>query len=105
MNNEEAIEALEKVGAAGAWWPSEYYTALDMGIAALEKQIPKNAHPKQVLHHNGYLEDYWCCDNCECFLATDKEIKEDNYVKDHQVTYCPNCGQAIDWWKVWKEDK
>ena len=62
--------------------------AIDIGIKALEKQIPK----KPTYEGDGYwygqlVYDTWVCPNC----GKGYEVDYDNY--DH----CPDCGQAIDW--------
>ena len=57
----------------------------ELAIEALEKQIPK----KPDVYSDGYADGYevWeeHCPNCE-------------YDFDgHNPSYCPRCGQAIDW--------
>ena len=56
------------------------FGALDMAVAALEKQIPKKRHK----NYEGYSA-VWC--DCGWYLGKQEEGKK----------YCPNCGQAIDW--------
>lgn len=62
-----------------------------MAISALEKQIPKKPTYFGDGHESdGSLVRYeWICPNCES--RYDYEVDYDNY------SYCPNCGQKIDW--------
>ena len=63
--------------------------ALEMGIRALEKQVPK----KPTYDGDGYAPDgtfvwdEWLCPCC----GSRYEVDYDDY------GYCPNCGQKIDW--------
>lgn len=82
MTPQEAIKCLK------AGFLSLPYSALEMAIEALEKQIPK----KPILEGDGYWDgelvlDTWICPNCD----KDYEVDYDDY------DYCPNCGQKIDW--------
>ena len=62
--------------------------AFDMGIKALEKQIPKKPYLEGDGYADGYLVyDTWICPHCEKHY----EVDYDDY------DYCPNCGQKIDW--------
>ena len=73
MTNEEAINAIKSN------YPSENYTilreALDMAIEALGKQVPKKPIELNCprCRFNGIDNSWWV------------------------FTYCPECGQAIDW--------
>lgn len=78
MTNEEAINTIKTAIAEVEWYyPMDYAIAFEIAISALEKQIPK----KPDLDGGIY---------CPCCLH---EFKE-NY---DTTSYCPNCGQAIDW--------
>ncbi len=64
---------------------------MTIAIKALEKQIPKKPNFNEIWFSgifNGYSETEYCCPECDCGLR-----KTDKY-KD---SYCPHCGQAIDW--------
>lgn len=95
---EQAIEELKSdrelyegdIVYAGDGTPDgDLMLALDMGIAALKKQIPK----KPDFEGDGYddkgniIYDTWICPCCE----ERYEVYYDNY------KHCPNCGQALDW--------
>lgn len=78
MTNEEAINTIKTAIAEVEWYyPMDYAIAFEIAISALEKQIPK----KLDLDDGVY---------CPCCLH---EFKA-NY---DTTSYCPNCGQAIDW--------
>lgn len=67
----------------------EFGEAVNVAIQALERQIPK----KPTYEGNGYAPDgtfvwdEWLCPCCKSRYEADY----DDY------TYCPNCGQKIDW--------
>lgn len=63
--------------------------ALNMAIESLEKQIPKKPdYEGDGYDDNGNLiYDTWICPNCEHEYEIDYE----------EHSYCPECGQAIDW--------
>ena len=62
--------------------------AIDMAIAAMEKQIPKKPDFEGDGYWNGQLVyDTWTCPNCENRYELDFEEYE----------HCPNCGQKINW--------
>ena len=85
MTYEEAIESINNVLSSdyhydetlGYQLTSDDIEWIELAISALEKQIPK----KPDLDGGIY---------CPCCLH---EFKE-NY---DTASYCPNCGQAIDW--------
>lgn len=60
--------------------------ALKVGIAALEKQMPKKVFMDMT--GNGEIFDFVCscCPNCSCTMSDEDKPK-----------YCPDCGQALDW--------
>ena len=84
MTTEQAIKELKsdrelygsEIVYAGDGTPEgDLMLALDMGLAALEKQIPKK--PK---------DDGWLyCPICGRDVLLDR------------FNYCPDCGQALDW--------
>lgn len=89
MTTEQAIEELKSdrelyegdIVYVGDGTPDgDLMLALDMGIAALKKQIPKKPHK---IYEK--LNVKWC--ECGCYLGG---------LKDEQ-NYCRRCGQAIDW--------
>ena len=55
----------------------------DVGIEALEKQIPKKPH-----YYGDEDDGKILCPNCETDLYDDRECG---------FNHCPYCGQAIDW--------
>ena len=93
MTTEQAIKELKsdrelygsEIVYAGDGTPEgDLMLALDMGIAALEKQIAKK--PK-VSFQLGF---YWCPD-CECAIKMKIEKSKKN------ISYCPFCGKALEW--------
>lgn len=62
-------------------------------IAALEKQIPKKpiatTKEKRSL---GEYDDWQACPSCKMSFGY--------CTRKYDVTYCPKCGQAIDWSEV-----
>ena len=96
MKYEEAIEALEMGGGLEIGGNPKrvamFFEAIELAIAALEKQIAKNPYIQQV---EKSCLDYDCveCPNCHSFLGYANECKEEYY----QCNYCSNCGQLLDW--------
>ena len=81
----ERLELIEKCYRGEV---EDYKQALELGVKALEKQIPK----KPVYEGDGYADghlvyDTWICPLCEKRY----EVDYDDY------DYCPDCGQKIDW--------
>ena len=81
----ERLELIEKCYRGEV---EDYKQALELGVKALEKQIPK----KVTLEGDGYSDghlvyDTWICPLCEKRY----EVDYDDY------DYCPNCGQKLDW--------
>lgn len=68
----------------------DYEEALEIGIEALEKQIPK-----KPIRHTAW-EDFKCpaCGSTE-IRQYDTEYRE--YDKDCKFGYCSDCGQKLDW--------
>ena len=71
--------------------------AIDMAIAALEKQIPKKPYIQQV-EVDYYEHDCYERPSSDSFLGYVSECKEEHY----QNNYCVGCGQHIDWSEVEK---
>ena len=93
MTAEQAINELKfdrglyesEIVSAGDGSPDgDLMLALDMGIAALEKQISKK--PKK----HGYGKWYFCPD---CLRLIKKRIED----SPHDIKFYPFCGQALDW--------
>ena len=84
----EFKERLELIERCYRGEVEDYKQALELGVKALEKQIPK----KPVYEGDGYSDghlvyDTWICPLCEKRYEADY----DDY------DYCPDCGQKIDW--------
>ena len=93
MTNEEAIKELKEDRAlyesdiveTGDGTPEgQLLLALDMAIEALEKQIKKK--PREAVQ-SGF---FWC-------PACSKAIKMRIEGSKINISYCPFCGQALDW--------
>lgn len=84
MTHEEAINSLKTLKLIVEWGePMEFQVAIDLGIEALEKQIPKKPNDTQT--EGAYSAEFdYGCPNCGIWFTG----------KWH---YCPCCGQAIDW--------
>ena len=81
----ERLELIEKCYRGEV---EDYKQALELGVKALEKQIPKKATLECDGYSDGHLVyDTWICPLCEKRY----EVDYDDY------DYCPNCGQKIDW--------
>lgn len=68
----------------------------DVAIAALEKQIPQKLKTETFQTNiQGYLyEDKCCiCPSCGTFRGN---LDYESY-KIKKYSYCPDCGQALDW--------
>ena len=80
MKNIEAIENLKLMQAQIEWdYPMDYAAAIDLAIAALEKQIPMK-HDTPEFDIEGYL--VYPCGGCGSDVAN-------SY-------YCPWCGQKME---------
>lgn len=64
------------------------YEVTDELFSALEKQIAKKPIETAPDGHSDYY-----CSACDAFLGDDSEIGADCL----KPTYCPQCGQALDW--------
>lgn len=62
--------------------------AIDIGIKALEKQIPKKPFRPFGTHS-------FKCTNCYKFVA--HEVDDDCDLQEEMAEWCPYCGQALDW--------
>ena len=87
MTIEEAIKQLE-LNRPPAY--TELREAIDMAIAALEKQIPKK--PFKPFGTHSYK-----CSNCWKFVAHEVD---DNFDLANLAEWCPYCGQKIGWSEV-----
>lgn len=93
MTAEQAINELKfdrglyesEIVSAGDGSPDgDLMLALDMGIAALEKQIPKVAE-----HEDGVWSICPCCGGS---VRNDTE-----HAVNKEVSYCEHCGRALEW--------
>ena len=85
MTPEEAIKTIQVAIAEVEWnYPMDYAIAFETAIEALEKQIKKK--PRDAVQ-TGF---FWCSD---CVRAIKMKI-EDSKIN---ISYCPYCGQALDW--------
>ena len=89
MKESEAIELFNErstfIKEHYAGESKDYEEALEIGIQALEKQIPK----KVV---NGGKRSY----KCPCCGDSAKTETGDSFI-DYQLNYCDGCGQKLDW--------
>lgn len=100
MTEKEAIERLKNfaretqarqpVSDFERRYNEESIQALNISIAALEKQIPKK--PEE------YEDKYYACPKCDNILMHKWE-KYPEQLNDKKIglPYCLCCGQAIDW--------
>ena len=85
MTNEEAIKTIRVAVAEVEWnYPMDYAIAFETAIEALEKQTPKK--PREAVQ-SGF---FWC-------PACSKAIKMRIEGSKINISYCPFCGQALDW--------
>ena len=97
MTTEQAIEELKSdrelygsdIVYAGDGTPEgDLMLALDMGLAALEKQIPKKPKYEDVDNIYGAIKR--TCTACGDVCMVSKGAKPYEH-------YCRQCGQALDW--------
>ena len=81
MNTNEAIQKIKRVKGLYAY--ESDYEALDMAIAALEKQVPMKPLPQEMDIDGRAITPCGFCG----------EELPHNSLYD----FCPYCGQAIDW--------
>ena len=85
MTLEEAIKTIQVAVAEVEWnYPMDYSVAFETAIEALEKQIKKK--PREAVQA-GF---FWCSD---CVRAIKMKIED----SEINISYCPYCGQALDW--------
>ena len=85
MTPKEAISIVRcAIGEVGWSYPVNYSEAIEVAIEALEKQIPKK--PREAVQ-SGF---FWC-------PACSKAIKMRIEGSKINISYCPFCGQALDW--------
>ena len=85
MTPEEAIKTIQVAVAEVEWdYPLDYAIAFETAIEALEKQILKK--PREAVQ-SGF---FWC-------PACSKAIKMRIEGSKINISYCPFCGQALDW--------
>lgn len=99
MENKEAIAILERLQEPEAWEPQisdDAYTALEMAIEALKKQIPKK--PIRI-DKNKEFDGNWkkICPLCGRILIERITTSEESYPRYYNYTGHCLCGQAIDW--------
>lgn len=86
MTTKEAIKILERLQEPEAWEPQiseDAYTALEMAIKAMEKQIP--------MKMPGTYTDYKCA---VCGRRIRSGKGSSSFGRDN---FCQRCGQAVDW--------
>ena len=102
MNAQEAIEVLKEdrylyesdIVSAGDGCPDgDLLLALDMAVAALEKQIPKKPNYKyeQTGNEISSIRRFPVCPSCESINNGEQ------YAAGFNEKYCLDCGQALDW--------
>ena len=85
MTPEEAIDIMKCTIGEVRWsYPIDYAEAIEIAIEALEKQIKKK--PREAVQ-SGF---FWC-------PACSKAIKMRIEGSKINISYCPFCGQALDW--------
>ena len=99
MTYEEALAILRThktyVGEMNA---DKLIEALNIAVATIEKQIPKQLNTERFTFVNGegYF-DMLCCPTCYNILNQRTDYGE--YVEGSIHDYCEDCGQALDWGK------
>ena len=94
MTENEAIEEfkqrLELIEQCYRGEVEDYKQALEIGVKALENQIPKK--PIMKANFDDMEEEYLCCPTCG-------EILTDRIPLDNKDFYfhCLNCGQKLNW--------
>lgn len=110
MTPKEAIKTLEIAKAEVEWnYPLDYAIAIDIAIAALEKQIPKKPILKNgetLVHlnkgdkpHEWQLNKWqdWVCPVCGWFVGQRYNALQAHPHDQRKSNFCNECGQAIDW--------
>lgn len=106
MTEQEAIEELERLNN-GTDYDTEYtdFECFEVAIEALGKQIPKKPIVVECIHPewNACDRDGVDCENLsdcryrDCLCPTCEESLR--YVHLTNPSYCPVCGQKLDWRK------
>lgn len=79
--------------ATGAF--DEFVTKI---IPNIFKNYTSKQKPKNIVYEDGYIQ-YWNCPNCNM-----QHVAFDYYHKQDLYSYCPECGQKIDWKGAEKDD-
>lgn len=91
ISNEEAIKRLNE--ARFTIQPYFYMNeAIDMGIEYIKRQIAQPVEKDEVTYGTPYL-----CPECAAEQCRVHFITADGSKAKKQVSYCWQCGQAIDW--------
>lgn len=93
METKKAIEILKERLEIAKGYPEihEYGEAIEVGISALEKQIPKKP-VRQDIYSN------YECPCCKSTRVVEYDTENREYDLDcGKNDYCPDCGQKIDW--------
>lgn len=98
MTNKQAILQLQSLrehcnsfrAVEGIW--EDDMQAIDLAIKALGGQAERQTPRSPIFEADGYageelVYDMWRCPGCDIAF----EVETERY------SYCPNCGQAIDW--------
>lgn len=94
MTEEEAVEFFEERLEAASNYPDceDYSKALEVGIHALEQQIPK----KIVYQKQSYGTPYRCPE-CEADQVPIDFFNSDGTDLSEKYSWCWHCGQKLDW--------
>ena len=96
MKYEEAIKAIKikemKIECKADRY-AEFLEGLILAREALEKQIPKKVGKRNIVSYG--LPHY--CPECEAGLILVEFFNADGSEPEEKVSYCWQCGQAIDW--------
>ncbi len=70
--------------------------ALQMGIDALEKQVPKKPNEVPPKDNENLWDQY--CPSCKNWIGMwSSRLKRGHRINNINRNICPYCGQAIDW--------
>lgn len=95
MNEAEAIEWQKSFNKTYKGFPNGVDVACDLAIQALEKQIPKKV-VRIKLRPSEWGSEYRC-PICESELIPTEFFTADGTEPDEKITWCPGCGQKLDW--------
>ena len=93
---EEFKERLELIEKCYRGEVEDYKQALELGVKALEKQIPKKPN-KTIDSSWGVKKEAHVCPVCDYYLTEVHFIAPQKIESNKKTTYCETCGQAIDW--------